>query len=271
MIYRKVTFLVFLITVLGFIFFSCESGTEPEIIDIFPKDTLYSTTHFLWPSTVGSYWDYEGYYFMNHFSLDSSWKYEGFASFGIDLDTVQSDSFLYKLEIVDSIFINIRDTMYECHVFDVYDPLTEKYRNFKTPYWIGDDGIYNMGIYGERGDTVFNKGLYIPTEISLNINWRGQMSYKQYGYFHSSPVLERKCLLKNEILNTPIGNFECYVIFTRIWQADDILGYYDYYNYYAQDIGMICTIRLAVTPGIPNGQVQWRLTYISIIKNYTIN
>ncbi|MBU0558767.1 MAG: hypothetical protein KKG93_04175 [Bacteroidetes bacterium] len=252
---------------------SCESVVNP-IDEKKHIDTLYSTTHFLWPANVGNSWDYKGYNFMNHFSTDSNWTYEGFDSFGLDLDTVQSEPSLYMLEIVDSIFINIRDTMYSCHVFDGYDPVTEKYRNLKSPYWIGDDGIYNMGIYVERKDSVFSKGLYIPSEIPLNENWGGQIAYRIDGFLlQTKSVVERKCLSKNEVLITPMGAFECYVIFTRIWMADDIAGYYDYYNYYAPGVGMVCTIRLGgVTPGaFPDGEIQWWLDYIAIINNYSIN
>lgn len=74
---------------------SCENGVAP-IKEKKQLDTLYSTTHFLWPSKVGSYWDYKGYSFLNHYSLDSNWAYEGFASFGLDLDTIKSAPFLNR-------------------------------------------------------------------------------------------------------------------------------------------------------------------------------
>ncbi len=268
----NLVFLFLLIIVMGLINTNCSNSVDPHppSTDI---DTVKSSSHFLWPSKVGSYWDYKGYGFSNHFNTDSNWTYEGFNSFGIDLDTVQSNPSLYRLEIVDSIFINIRDTMYECHVFDGYDPVTEKYRNLKSPFWIGEHGIYNMGIYVEGKDSVFNKGLYIPSEIPLNENWGGQIAYRLDGFFlQTKSVVEGKCLSKTEVLKTPMGEFECYVIFTRIWQADDIEGYYDYYKYYVPDIGMVCEIRLSVTPIFgPDAYGWWWLDYISIINDYSIN
>jgi hypothetical protein len=263
---------ILLSAIVSLILISCDNCTNPEHEDS-QIDTLYSTTHFLWPSAVGSYWDYKVYDFSNHFSTDSNWTYEGFNSFGIDLDTVQIEPSMYRLEVVDSIFINISDTMYECHVFDGYDPVTEKYSNLKTPYWIGEDGLYNMGIYVEGKDTLFNKGLYIPAEIPLNVNWGGQFAYRIDGFLlQTSSVLERKCFSKTEILNTPMGKFECYVILTRIWQADDIHGYFDFYNYYVSGVGLICTIRLNVMPILgPSRYGWWWLDYISIINNYSIN
>lgn len=264
--------LIFKLVIISLISVSCEKSFEP-VSNFVKLDTLYSTEHYLWPSKVGNYWDYEAYAFLNHFSTDSNWAYKGFNSFNIDLDTVQSSPSLYRIEIVDSVFINISDTIYECHVFDVYDHATQNYRNLKSPYWIGDKGIYNMGIFVEGKDSVFNKGLYIPDEIPLNENWGGQIAYRIDGFLlQTTSVLERKCLSKNEVLNTPMGAFECYVIFTRIWQADDIAGYYDYYNYYAPGVGMVCTIRLAVTPILgPTSYGWWWLNYISIINNYSID
>lgn len=251
---------------------SCENGIAPKP-EKQQMDTLYSSTYFLWPTKVGNYWDYKGYNFMNHYNFDSNWTYEGFASFGLDLDTIKSVASLYRLEIVDSVFISIDDTLYSCHVLGGYDLITEKYNDLKFPYWIGNGGIYDMGIFVKGQDSLFNKGLYIPSEIPLNENWGGQMSYRIDGFLlQVTSVVERKCLSKNEVINTPMGTFECYVIFTRIWMADDVAGYYDYYDYYAPGIGKVCRVRLAVTPIL--GQERygwWWLTNISIIENYSIN
>ena len=251
---------------------SCESGVNP-IEEKKQIDTLYSTTHFLWPTKVGSYWDYKGYNFMNHYDFDSNWTYEGFASFGLDLDTIKSVASLYRLEIVDSVFINIDDTLYSCHVLGGYDLVTKEYNDLKFPYWTGYGGIYSMGIYAGRTDSVFSKGLYIPSEIPLNENWGGQIAYRIDGFLlQTSTVLERKCFSKTEVLKTPIGEFKCHVIFTRIWQADDIAGYFDYYDYYAPGIGKVCRVRLAVTPILgPERYGWWWLTNISLIENYSIN
>lgn len=262
--------LKFVLVIISIISVSCEKSFEP-VSNFVKLDTLYSTEHYLWPSKVGNYWDYEAYAFLNHFSTDSNWAYRGFNSFNIDLDTVQSSPSLYRLEIVDSVFINIKDTVYECHVFDSYDLVTQKYRNLKFPYWIGENGIFSMGIYVDGKDTLFNKGLYIPSQIPLNINWQGQIAARIDGYYlETRTVIERKCLSKNEILNTPMGDFECYVIFTRIWQAADIYGYYDFYEYYVDGLGIICSIRLSVMPEAPNGSTHWWLDYISIVYSFSI-
>ena len=252
---------------------NCSNSVEP----VSPKekniDTLYSKTHFLWPSKVGSYWDYKGYSFMNHYSIESNWVYKGFASFGLDLDTIKNVPFLTRIEIVDSIFINFNDTLYSCHIFSGYNRVTKKYSDLKFPYWIGDSGIYSMGIYTEGQDTLFNKGLLIPAEIPLNENWGGQVAYRMDGYFlQTNSVVERKCLSKNEVINTPIGLFECYVIFTRVWMADDLAGYFDYYDYYAPGVGKVCRVRLAVTPILgPNSYGEWWFDYILLLEGYSIN
>ena len=271
MFFKYFFLLLFYVLVLSFLT-SCEYGTNPET-NYENIDTLYSSTHFLWPSTIGSNWDYNFYQFSNHFSSDSNWTYQGFNSFGIDFDTIKITPSLYRLEIIDSVFININDTVYECHVFDGYYPVTNTYKNLRFPFWVSEKGIYTMGVYVAGKDSLFNKGLYIPSEISLNENWGGQISYRIGGnYLETSSVIERKCLTKDEIINTPMGKFKCYVIYTRTSQAYDIAGYYDFYDYYAPDVGLVCTVRLAVTPILgPDSYGWWWLNYISIINNYSIN
>ncbi len=240
-------------------------------------DTLSTGEHFLWPLELGNYWGYTSYDFRGRYdeieicNFDTSWAYEGFHSFGVTLDSIPIEPYMYRYEVVGEEYIRIGDTVYVCHILDTYNFTSDEYTNFNTPFWAGDDGLYNMGIYG-GGDTILSKGLYIPSNIELDSPWGGQFPYKQHGFFHASTVVDRRCLSKTELLTTPIGNFECYVIFTRIWQAEDIAGWFDYYEYYSPGVGRVCLIRLSVSPVLgPNSYGAWWLDYLSVINEIQIN
>ncbi len=251
---------------------SCQKSLLPvEPSGIGKKiDTLYSKEHFLWPMKFGNKWEYKRYQF-NHSNFDSAWVYKNFDSFGFNLDTVTTKPIIFIDEIVDSLFITLNDTAFSCAVFDTYYPETNSNADFNRVYWCNDDGLYSMGIFGERGGRVFKKGLMIPTEIPVYQNWKGQIAYRQYGLFHANEVFERYCISKNDTITTSLGKFECYVIKTRLWHAEDIFGFFDFYDFYVPGKGLICRVKMSVVPGTNYESLLWDLFYIDILSNYSTN
>jgi len=224
---------------------------------------LYSLSHPLFPAVVGNYWKYKLYTFKFE-NWDSSWTYKDINSFGFNVDSLTNFNSYVRREVVDSLFITLNDTIYQCYVFDTYDYRTNEYRGFYYPYWIGEDGVYEMGIFN-LSDSLFHKGLRIPSKISLYDIWKGQLSYRLDTSFKTS-FLDEICLSKSEIIQTPIGKVSCYVIKARMQVAEDVAGYYDFYYYYTPNIGLVCKIRLYVM----GDEKMWALDYISMIQGYSI-
>jgi hypothetical protein len=227
--------------------------SEPAFTRI---DTLTSSTHFLWPSQKGSSWTYTRYFLPGFWNRDSNWVYEGFGSFGIDMDTSRFDSLTYVVEITKSMLITIGDTVYPSVVLGT---------RLKIPYYVGSDGVYNMGIFEEGGDSLLKKGLYLPKDIPLDRPWTGQISFKQEGKLQIREVIERRCYSYDEVIQTPAGVFHCYAIRTRDREAEDYPGYVDYYQCFAPGVGLVAAVQIFILPN-----AYWFLDYMDLLQTYTI-
>jgi len=231
-----------------------------------------TTSHFLLPAKNGNYWEYKRLT-PDIGSADTALIYKNFSSFGISLNSnVPSRDF--RWEIVDSIDIKLDNVIYPSYVFDFFFYDQNEYSNFNKPYWFGEDGIYHMGIFGKGVDTVFSKGLYIPTEVTLNIPWNGSAVLRYDGKFTSKSVKERKCISKNEIIEIPLGKYNCYVIYTREDEADDYTVYIDSYEYFAPNIGLVAKVEIRIVPqgeDISGHFGWWRIKYAYMITDFSLN
>lgn len=216
-----------------------------------------SSSHLLFPASVGSQWLYDRYKIEYFTNFDKDWSYKNFASFGINLDTLNTAPIVYKREITDSVNITLNDTTYSCVLLN---------NGLKVPYFVGSDGVYNMGIYSDNGDTILRKGLYLPQSIPLNMPWNGQISYVQEGKYGVEEVFDRRCIAFNEAVSTPAGNFNCYVIRTRVREAEDYPGYAEFYDYYAPQIGLVMQVNIF---NLPN--YYWGMRYIFVLKSYHLS
>lgn len=252
----KIFFLLFFTIVIGLVNTKCSTSIDPQTTTTV-IDTLESYNHKLWPTKIGNSWIYDRYFIPNTGNFDSSWSYKNFNSFGIDIDTTQFKPSFFQATIIDSLYVILGDTLYPTVVLNT---------GFKIPYYVGEDGIYNMGIYGEEGDSVFSKGLYLPSNIPLNEPWNGQLSFRQEGRFQVKEVDDRRCLSYSEHINTPAGIFECYVIKTRIREAEDYIGYLEIYEYLAPNIGMVAKVRIFIVPNH-----YWFLYNIDLLTNFYLN
>ncbi|MGE5353251.1 MAG: hypothetical protein ACM3P0_14310 [Acidobacteriota bacterium] len=213
-----------------------------------------SSSHLLFPASVGSQWLYDRYMVEHFVNYNRDWNYKSFGSFGINLDTLKIAPILTKREITDSINITLNDTTYSCVLLN---------NGLKVPYFVGSDGVYNMGIYPDNGDPILKKGLYLPQSIPLNMPWNGQISYVQEGKYKVDEVFDRRCIAFNEAVSTPAGNFNCYVIRTRIREAEDYPGYAEFYDYYAPQIGLVMKVYIF---NLPN--TYWSMRHFSVLKSY---
>lgn len=259
--FSKIMILIFIAL---FIIDCSESILEPN----------YKTTkpHSLLPAKVGNYWTYIRYT-PDLGSPDTALVYKNYNSFGLLLNSSIPQQKI-KWEIVDSIDIKLNNTIYPSYVFDFYSFDQSKYVNYNKPYWFGEGGIYNMGVFETGVDTFFSKGLYIPSIIQINEPWNGSSVFRYDGKLTSANVIERKCISKNEIIETPVGKYNCYVIYTRENEADDYTLYIDSYEFFAPNIGLVCKIVIDIVPDyeiLETHRGWWRIRYIYMINNYSLN
>lgn len=241
---------------MGLINSNCSNSVAPHSATTV-IDTVKSYNHFLWPAKIGASWVYDRYLIPDNGNFDSSWTYKNFSSFGVELDSLKIKPSLVQKIISDSLYITLGDTVYPSVVIDT---------GFKNSYYFGEEGVYNMGIYDDGGDSVFRKGLYLPAEIPLNEPWNGQLSFRQEGRFQAKEVDDRRCLSYCELVKTPAGNFECYVIKTRIRESDDYVGYLEIYEYMAPSIGLVAKVKIFIVPNH-----YWFLYNIDLLTKFNLN
>ena len=260
LILSTLLFLILLITIIQ----SCNNPAEPI------SETAAS--HFLLPAKKGNYWEYKRLT-PDIGSVDTALIYKNFSSFGIVLNSnVPTRDF--RWEIVDSIDIKLDNVTYPSYVFDFFFYDQNEYSNFNKPYWFGEDGIYHMGIFEKGVDTVFSKGLYIPSNVPLNKNWNGTAVYSYDGKLTSGNVKERRCISKNELIETPLGKYNCYVIYTREDEADDYILYVDSYEYFAPNIGLVAKVELRIVPKVDDITRHlgwWKIKYVYMITDFSLN
>ena len=69
----------------------------------------------------------------------------------------------------------------------------------------------------------------------------------------------------NEVIETSLGNFKCYVIRTIIVESDDYPGFLEIYEYYAPNLGLVAKVRIFIVPN-----AYWFLDYVYVLKNYRL-
>ncbi len=262
MIFKFIYALVFLILI-NILF---NSGCKNNIVGpptIKTIDTVNSYTHFLWPSKKGSYWDYDQYIIPGFENHDSNWSYINFKSFGFNIDTILTTN-TYRREIIDTTYFLLNDTLFSCHIIASY--LNNENTNFNKVFWIGKEGLFSMGAFDEKGDTLLDKGIFIPTKINLNKSWNAHSIFLGPSGFSSIMPLDTRLISINDTVKTKAGTFSCSVIRIRIREAEDYPGFDDYYYYYASNIGLVAEVRIFIVPNF-----YWFLDFIDILNNYKIS
>lgn len=113
----------------------------------------------------------------------------------------------------------------------------------KWLYWNGNYGLYILGGLASE-DTLIDKLLYLKYPVARGDTWIApHLTYDVLmKRFFVDDTLNYSCVSTNERLGTPAGTFECYVYHYRIRPEEDVLEYWDYYEYYVPGIGKVGTI-----------------------------
>jgi len=229
------------------LFHSCTN--DPENQNVLPPqadcpDTLALSENLLMPGKVGSYWKYKFYAYnkIRHHENDSMWSYKDFNSFGIsfsDTSLIIRDS--TKRKIANSLTVHYGNYYYNVNAYNNNSLSYEQTDNLHWLYWIGQEGIFEMGGYDDT-DTLISKGLKFPYPLKKGEKWEGQFTYYESS-FKVEPTILSECVADNEKLVTPFFTAEsCYVILTRVRQSEDVVSYYDYYSYYVPNRGLVCQV-----------------------------
>lgn len=243
------------LSVIPIIFLFLYQYCAENSVDLNIKEKAITSVHPLMPSNVGSYWEFDRYR-INNFSFHGKWVYKDFDSFGFNLDTVQVSRTTIKSQIIDSINVEVNDTIYKTLVINT---------GFNNLYYFGREGIYIMGVYSDGILPLYEKYLFLPKNISQNMTWNSRFSFMREGAFRNVDVIEKKCISINEKLLTPAGVFECHVIKTRIEESTDYPGYLEQYEYYAPNIGMVAKVQIFILP-----DEYWFLDYLQLVKSFHI-
>jgi hypothetical protein len=203
--YLKIIFL------LSILLTSCDSPVEVENNSV------------LLPLSVGNYWKYEIY---------------SYSSTGEILSGL-TDSLL--LTIDEDVIVNLDGKIYKGGV------MTRKFGEnaFPETRWIYsnlNDGLYYLGGYADT-DTLYKKILYLKYPTVESETW--SLSYMafnlQTGNFIYDPdsTTNITCQTLTNNIKTDIGEFDCICYFLSEKPAEDVLFNWDYYFYYAPNIGLV--------------------------------
>jgi len=232
------------------------------------KDTVRNYMNPLYPGNVGTYWQYKYFFNSQLGEEDTGWVYNGFISFSINFNDGSWSEDSFKVEIENKRFICLNDTTYECNIHTGY-PLNLTDSNLiRWAYWNGNDGIYSMGLYNNT-DSLFHKGLYIKYPLIKGDNWKDKIVITDGYAFYLFEFTVNECISEMEIINTPAGSFPCYVIYRRE-EPEDVGGYYDYYEYYSPNVGLVCSVKKYTIPPPPGIKGYWRIISVEILTQYSI-
>ena len=196
------------------------------------------------PLSVGNSWSYEQLFYM------SGEVVEGLTDSG-------------KVKIVGDTTIDYEGQCYRVAIWNDFHPLDEP-KDHRWFFGNGTDGMYLLGGVSST-DTIVVKILYRKYPAQEGDTWRvPRLSYyllpKEF-FFDDS--ITYTCVSTDEEFETPLGTFVCYVYHYRIKPEEDVLAYWEYYDYFAPDIGNVgVIIRSSLT-----GSLKFRIT----LYDYHIN
>lgn len=203
--YLKIIFL------LSILLTSCDSPVEVENNSV------------LLPLSVGNYWKYKIY---------------SYSRFGEILPDA-TDSLL--LNIDEEVIVNLDGKIYKGGV------MTRKFgdNTFPEARWIYsnlNDGLYYLGGYADT-DTLYKKILYLKYPAVESETW--SLSYMAFDLltgnfiYNSDSTTTITCQTLNNNIKTDVGEFDSICFFLSERPAEDVVVYWDYYLYYAPNVGLV--------------------------------
>ena len=177
----------------------------------------------LLPLSVGNYWKYKIY---------------TYSSTGEILSNL-NDSLLMSID--EEVIVNLDGKFYKGGI------MTRKFGNniYAETKWIYsnlNDGLYYLGGYADT-DTLYRKNLYLKYPVVENETW--QHSYMAFDLitktfiYDSDSTTTITCQSLNNTVKTDIGEFVSLCYFFSEKPEDDVVVYWDYYLYYAPNLGLI--------------------------------
>lgn len=196
---------------MGILCYCLFNSCEDQITDIPINEST------IIPLSVGNYWIY-------------TQKVNGFPEL---TDTA-------KVAITGNSIIDYQGEKYSVWLWTKYHPGTNEPLDYSWLLWNGPTGLYIMG--GISGsDTLIRKGLYLKYPAYVGENW----DVINIGYhltnneFIITDTVNYSCVATNELFDTPVGNFYCYVFHWREKPEDDVQEFWLHYIYCAPNFGYV--------------------------------
>ncbi|MCU7491552.1 MAG: hypothetical protein HF300_13260 [Ignavibacteria bacterium] len=195
----------------------------------------------------------------NLFSLKpgNKWKYITYEYFfGKEriLDTL-------TVEITKEVTYNFNEKTYTAAVKQ--NRLGQIAEDCKWLYSNGENGVYQCGGISSA-DTVFKRDLIYKNPVNKGESWPvPSLVYDPFNQkFFIEEILNYDCYSTNDTLETPAGTFACTVYHYKRHPDNDVLEYWEYFEYYAPNIG-----RVGIFISRADSQ---ELLYKSIIISYDV-
>ncbi len=212
---------------------SCSHSTLPEP---FIEDGSYGIV----PLKVGNSWEYKNYILRKDGSIlceGNRVRYKIISTSYDPSHKIQDPIYNMSIEWLDTTYKNTW----------IGTPQVPFLRNY-------NDGLYLMGgripaMGGEPGDSLYIKILNLKYPITKGEKWRSPGLQVPFISRLSGPSLLNDtttytCLGTDEKFEIPLGIFSCIVYYHRFKeiQGDDVLGPYDIYEYYSENVGLVAFI-----------------------------
>ena len=175
-------------------------------------------------------------------SLGNSWSYISYSYMADSIISGLTDS--TRTTIIGQTSVNHNSQQYDVSIAAFFYPSNNTQPvDSKWLYWNGNDGLYIFGGIASE-DTLIDKLLYLKYPVARGDTWKApHLTYDiLIKRFFVDDSLSYCCVSTNEQLDTPVGTFECYVYHYRIRPEEDVLEYWDYYEYYVPGIGKVGTV-----------------------------
>ncbi len=194
-------------------------------------------------------------------STGTSWSYVSYTYVGDSLVAGLTDSTKQAIVGSASIACEGRQLFVGLMAF-FYGSADTPAVNLRWLYWNGADGLYNLGGFGSE-DTLILSVLNIKFPAAQGDSWR--VPHLVFDVllrkFTVRDTLVYSCISTGDQLATPVGTFDCHVYHYRIRPEDDVSEYWDYYDYYAPDIGKVGTvIRSSYDGSLKRRQLLYKYT-----------
>lgn len=154
-----------------------------------------------------------------------------------------------KMEITGTMTVSYSGENYIVSKMAFYG-LSEGIPEYQWLYWTGSDGVYFMGGVSPT-DTFIVKELELKYPAAVGDSWQ----YRSVAYsldrkkFYISDTLTYSLVGKDIPLETPAGNFKCYVYEFIKWPENDVPDNWHYQYYYSPNLGLIGNITTSETEG----------------------